>query len=127
MNWALLNTITKRWASITRQELKSSMLSKNLNKGEGKLKNSLSYSLMQNYGVVEGVKFQFAKQGVFVEKGVGRGYPLSSGKVTSVLKGKRRVAKPWYGDIINKNIQKLADDLQKNIANDFVKEIKIRN
>lgn len=48
---------------------------------EAKLKDSIGYKLYMAYAVAEGVGFKIERHGVFVHKGVGRGYIMAGGQV----------------------------------------------
>ena len=54
---------------------------------EGKLSESISARLGKKTGVIELVSFSFERHGVFVHKGVGRGYELQGNAVVRTAQG----------------------------------------
>jgi hypothetical protein len=48
---------------------------------EAKLADSLGHKFYMSYGMAEGVGFKLERHGVFVHKGVGRGYVMNDGVV----------------------------------------------
>lgn len=58
-------------------------------------------------GLTFAIGISFEKHGVFVEKGVGKGRGINSGKTTPM---------PWYNPVMDIHIPALADDLALNVA-----------
>jgi hypothetical protein len=108
-----------------KQELKSrvSMLT---SKGKGVLAKSLSVRVKRSYGEITSMSFPFARHGVFVEKGVGRGYTVGSGNsVTRTAKGKvlrARVPKDWQAPIDENmnSISKLVIQFHADAVTDII-------
>lgn len=87
---------------------------------EKRLASSIVGKSGMTYGVIDRVSFSFERHGVFVQKGVGRGYPIKGGMVItsenrpeseSIVKHTPRVAQDWYNDIIDQSVPELADSL----------------
>jgi len=74
---------------------------------EPKLSQSLSYKVKEVGGIVDGIKFQFPRHGVFRAYGVGNGQPVSG--VTAKKSFKKRSMSDWIDAPIDQNIEKIAD------------------
>jgi len=70
---------------------------------EGKLANSIRGKTGKDRGVIELVTFQFERHGVFVQKGVSSGHPISN----------PRKASDWFNSSLDKYIPELADRIAK--------------
>lgn len=83
---------------------------------EKKLSKSIESKFRKEFSVINNVSFQFERHGVFVHKGVGRGYK-SNGKGFVVRTAKNparkneRTAVEWFNPILDKNIPQLADKI----------------
>lgn len=92
------NAEVKKWSSMVTRKLKTSasrfqhgksgmvMRHKPSQHQEAKLKDNLNAKIYKNYGLAEGVGIKIERHGVFVQKGVGRGYIASGG---FVIRGKK--------------------------------------
>jgi len=83
---------------------------------ERKLANSIDSKYRKSYNVINSVTFQFERHGVFVHKGVGRGYEASGNgfvirTAVNPPKKQERVAVEWFNPILDKNVPKLADEI----------------
>ena len=93
---------------------------------ERRLTDSIRSQSKKSYGVIDRVSFQFERHGVFVHKGVGRGYKMQGGMVIRTAKSedpltrqvspfeddpRRRVARPWFNPILEQTLPELADKL----------------
>ena len=71
---------------------------------ERKLENSILGQTRQTYGVIDRASIKFERHGVFVQKGVGRGYQMQEGFVHRVAKtpmsGKIRQPADWFNSVI---------------------------
>ena len=74
--------------------------------GGKKLKRSVKNNYYYEFGEIFRVGFSFARQGIFVHKGVGRGYVMNNGTVvkTSKSEGFNRDPKPWFNPVIEAHI-----------------------
>ncbi len=83
---------------------------------EKKLAASIMSKVGKEFGLANYVGFSFERHGVFVHKGVGRGYQ-SNGKgfVTRTAKYppryRERVAVEWFNPVLDRNIPILANEL----------------
>lgn len=125
----LQNELLKQWAPKVRTALKGSaarfndgktksfVMRHNGDQREGKLANSINAQYKELYGETYGVSFKFERHGVFVQKGVGRGYkiPTKGGSVVRTNKepaiGRERVAVDWFNPIIEQYLPELANRL----------------
>lgn len=114
------NEIVKRWSAKVRTALRSSARQFSYGKSvsfvdrgeqrEQKLEKSIQARLRMDYGVVDRVSFNFERHGVFVHKGVGRGYRSVGGIVTRVAKSpavKTRVPVEWFNPVLDKHTPEL--------------------
>jgi hypothetical protein len=79
-----------------------------------KLESNITTKTRKDFGEINMVSFQFPRHGVFVHKGVGRGWEMISGKVVRTAKGIQkgtRVPKDWLNSEIDKSVGLLADEL----------------
>ena len=139
------NSAIRKWASMVTRRLKgrASVFSHGkqgmvMRKGdyphpEEKLANSLNYTNGRlNYGEIEYIGFRFERHGVFIHKGVGRGYVAAGNSVVRGHKPSNNVKKyakdsnrragnilsngpmrrhkdEWFNPIIQANMPELAD------------------
>jgi hypothetical protein len=105
-----------RWFSDGKDE---SMVTRGTTTGfvrsEGKLADSIKPIVRKEYGAVDAVTFNFERHGVFVHKGVGRGYRAGgNGFVVRISKNeqkKQRVAVEWFNPVLDRHMPELADRL----------------
>jgi hypothetical protein len=80
---------------------------------EGKLVNSIKPSTKQSFGEIDTISFSFERHGIFVHKGVGRGWEKRGPMVTRTAKGKMqnggRNIVEWFNPVIDRNAPHLAD------------------
>ena len=119
------NKVVEAWAPKVRTRLKSNALvllpdgkDKNSvirgNRTEMKLAASITSKVKKEFGIVDRISFNFERHGVFVHKGVGRGYKISGGTVVRVAKGKETTSrKPveWFNPVLEQMLPELADRL----------------
>ena len=124
------NEIINRWRPKVRSSLKRSASQLSSGKGkskvlrgtrrEDKLAQSITSKTKQADGVINYVSFNFERHGIFVYKGVGRGYEMSSGKVIRTAKGPQtanRVPEDWFNPTIDQYLPELANKLAELDAN----------
>ena len=83
---------------------------------EKKLANSIDSKIRRDFNLISSVSFQFERHGVFVHKGVGRGYESNGAGfvVRTALnppKKQERVAVEWFNPVLDRNIPRLADEI----------------
>jgi hypothetical protein len=94
-------TITKHRKAIE-QELK-----KNAYRSSREYKLRTSERKDRSNGLTFGIGITFERHGVFVEKGVGKGRGINSGKTNPM---------PWFNPVMDTHIPLLADDMAVNVA-----------
>ena len=127
------NKRVTEWGSETGVKIRSAIRTM-ATKGKEDLVKSLRLKTAKWYGEVDKLSYHFERHGVFVHKGVGRGYAMIGGKVMRVngspdtqfwkeyAKLKNREYKPkvltaginrkaveWFNPVVKDNIEKLAD------------------
>ena len=87
---------------------------------ERRLEDSIRTRTRLTYGAITGLSFVFERHGVFVHKGVGRGYEMQGGMVVRTARedsifsnnqGKVRAAFEWFNPVIEQSLPELADKL----------------
>ncbi|NQU84319.1 MAG: hypothetical protein HQ541_01030 [Mariniphaga sp.] len=84
------------------------------NQKEGKLLQSIKSTTGRESGEIDKISYQFERHGVFVHKGVGRGYKATNGFVIRTATGpvtKSRVSVEWFNPILERLIPELANKL----------------
>jgi hypothetical protein len=121
------NTFIKIWIPKVRRALKASarghfpdgkntgFVTRGRKKGkphtEGKLADSITSRTGKHLETIERISFNFERHGVFVHKGVGRGYPSSGKQKIDNPSGKTRKPIEWFNPVIDKYIPELADKI----------------
>jgi hypothetical protein len=119
-----LNADAKNWARETQKALKAKLRSLDV-KGTGRLIKSINYSVGKSFGVANKISYRFPKHGVFVEKGVGRGWPITRVSSSSAAIKTGRRAKPWFNPIMESEIPVLAERLKILVSEKAMSSIKI--
>jgi hypothetical protein len=127
------NSAVKGWTAETHTKLKTALTTAKAVK-TGKLRDSLTKKIRTNRdGITSRISYGFERYGVFVEKGVGRGYPatrVTSGSAfakrgeNSTFKG--RYPKPWFNETILAQMPELADEAAKEYADVTAERILIQ-
>ena len=103
------NAAVTKWASMVQRRLrentsylsygKDGMISRP-GRIEKKLGESIRASTKKSYGVIDRVTYTFERHGVFVHKGVGRGYEMQGGMVIRTAKSEDPATRKgtWWGD-----------------------------
>ncbi len=120
-----LNNISQGWSETTKLHFLERLRSQGAFKS-GKLARSLINRLKLDSGVVSKITFNFLRYGVFVDKGVGKGWPIERvGDVIAALNigggGNSREAKPWINVTLSRDIVELADRIAASAADMSVK------
>ncbi|MBA4411128.1 MAG: hypothetical protein C0397_17135 [Odoribacter sp.] len=98
---------------------------------EKKLANSIDSKYRKDFNVINNISFQFERHGVFVHKGVGRGYQ-SNGKgfvirtAKNPPKHQERIAIEWFNPVLEKYIPSLADQIAEINTNAAVNATNMR-
>jgi len=113
------NGKVRDWGSRVNAALGPSITSEGI-KGT-KLRNSIRDNYKYEYGEVYRIGFSFKREGVFVHKGVGRGYVMRNGVVVKISKtpGHNRFPKPWFNRIIDSmipDLEKIIVDYSDNVV-----------
>lgn len=124
------NEIITQWASKVKRQLVKSASWFSAGKDEpfvmrgpqreGKLAKSIETKIHKDFGAIDRLTYNFERHGVFVHKGVGRGYAVSGSFVTRTAIGdqkRSRVAVEWFNPILDKYIPELANKLAELDAN----------
>ena len=129
------NQYFRAWASKVRRKLRSNarwfsdgktegFVTRGIHSGnlrqEGKLADSIYTRMKQDYGRYDSVSFNFERHGVFIHKGVGRGYKQTGSFVTRIAKydaQKTRYAVEWFNPVLNDYLPELADKVAESDAN----------
>lgn len=159
----LYNQMIRHWSSMVRRKLVGSVLRfhngkegavtrgipRHQARTEFKLKDNISYRTHQDYGQVDGVGFRFERHGVFVHKGVGRGYIMAGitvviGKKAStemknyakaqnreakdtILQGPvRRKPEEWFNPVLDQHVPELVDKVTTMNADAAVNALRMR-
>lgn len=92
------------WGSQTRAALSSSISGAGI--GGSELRRSIRNNYKKEYGEIYRIGFSFKREGVFIEKGVGRGYVMRGGQVVKISKNPAgsRLPRPWFNRVIDANL-----------------------
>lgn len=103
-----LNNLCVDWAKLVTSEAKAE-IGRFVKSSSGyhglDLANSLKPYVRKRNGEPYAISFRFKRSGVFFQKDVGRGRPISS---------TNRTPKPWFDNPLNKNIDKLVGAISDN-------------
>ena len=104
----------KQAKGITRSGKGGGVPKKGRSRTEYKLAQTFSGRVLYKHNISEGVSYRFERHGVFVHKGVGRGYQMQGGMVVRTAKSpypnpRPRVPVDWFNSILDNNVPELAD------------------
>lgn len=122
------NAIVKAWVPKVRSKLRSSARwfsdgktesfvmrgTGSKRRKEGKLAESIQSKTKAEFGLIDTITYRFERHGVFVHKGVGRGYNANGSFVTRTAKGngkRARVAVEWFNPVLDQNLPELAEKI----------------
>ena len=157
------NAMIRKWSAMVRRKIfgntlklrngKPGAVTRGASSGktrlEFKLKDNLLYKPHYQYGQIDGIGYSFERHGVFVHKGVGRGYIMVGDTVVRgrkpsnelkklakregrevpniILSGPiRRHPVDWFNTIIDKNVPELADKVAQMNADATVNALRLR-
>lgn len=111
---AQFNSEVRQWGASVLTELRYNIPEMGIAGDE--LSNSLRTNFRKNAGGINRIGFSFKPHGVYVHKGVGRGYQMQGGVVVRTAKGEakpdERQPKPWFNPVI----ETFVDDLNKIVS-----------
>ena len=117
------NQVVGKWASMVQRQLRSNASRFTYGKSgaimrPGRTENKLVYSIKgitkKAYGVIDRVTYSFERHGVFVHKGVGRGYKMQGGMVVRTATTPTtnpRTSSEWFNPTLEQSLPELADNL----------------
>ena len=113
----------RAWGRLTRKALLFRLHSLGLQdrvalQGELQLRKSLRSKIRKKNGDIERISFAFARHGIFLERGVGKGRPVGSAQAT-------KAAKPWLKPTLDPAIETLADLLENEYADIAAAELRL--
>ncbi len=137
------NALVQKWAPMVRSSLRGSarwfsdgktesfVIRDGGKQTERKLAASIMSKVGKEFGLANYIGFSFERHGVFVHKGVGRGYQSNgNGFVTRTAKYparvRERVAVEWFNPVLDRNIPILADELANINADAAVNATRMR-
>ena len=122
-----------KWKSRTTAALKS-QIGMLTSEGKGKLISSLrGYVDHDPNGTIYRVAWKFAKHGIFLIQGTGRGYVLEDGKVIRAVRRNNAIyrinkkierhPKDWFNPVIEARIQELSQKVSQYYADKAAEQI----
>ena len=101
------NDKLKVWGAKVKAALPPSISS--LGIGGKHLGKSIRNTYYYEYGEIFRLGFSFAREGIFIHKGVGRGYVMKNGVVIKTSKNPdgNRMKKPWFNPVVESFIPEL--------------------
>lgn len=126
------NQAVRNWTAGERMALRAMIQSLGIGV-TGKLLRSVQAQALETRdtpGMVGRVLFKFPKEGVYVVKGVGRGYKIESirgnGAVLQVAGLKKRIPKDWFNPVIERGLDTLTQIAADGYADISAKNIFIK-
>ena len=131
------NSIVKNWKNSVYSDLKNSLrqfrdgkegMVQRKGREEEKVVDSLKSYTHMFYNLADGVSFRFERHGVFLHKGVGKGYKSTNGMVTKYSKNPAGSRKPveWFNPILDKRVPELADQIAEVNADAVVNATRMK-
>ncbi|MCF6356538.1 MAG: hypothetical protein L3J54_01920 [Draconibacterium sp.] len=132
------NEVIKRWTPKVKRRLKNSArifkhgkktsFVQRKGRTEGKLVDSIKSRMGKKMGTIELVSFSFERHGVFVHKGVGKGWTLQGGTVVRTATHPTdapRTPVPWFNNILDSQVPVLANQIAEVNANAALNAVKL--
>jgi hypothetical protein len=120
------NAIIRKWINMVQRRLRVTANSFRHGKerssihhgrNESRLSPSIRSQTRQDYGVIDRASILFERHGVFVHKGVGKGYQMIGGTVVRNAKSinplKMREPREWFNPVIDQALPELIQKLEK--------------
>ncbi|HBZ67607.1 MAG TPA: hypothetical protein DEO70_12285 [Bacteroidales bacterium] len=121
------NSEVKQWGTSVLQELRYNIPEMGIEGTE--LTDSLRTNFRKNAGGINRIGFSFRPHGVYIHKGVGRGYQMQGGVVVRTAKGEpkpqERYPKPWFNPVIEAFINDLNQIVGKYYATAVMNTVRI--
>ena len=119
------NNSLKAWGAKVNAALPPSLSSHGI--GGKTLSKSIRNTYYYEYGEIFRLGFSFAREGIFVHKGVGRGYVMNNGVVVKISKssGHNRKPKPWFNPVIESFIPELGEIIKNYAENAILNSTRI--
>lgn len=119
------NSRLQQWGSMVTADLKGSIGSHGI--GGNKLPRSLRNTYYYNFGEIDRLGFTFRREGIYIHKGVGRGYNMQGGVVvkTSKTTGFNRKPKPWFNPVIESHIPALQEIVKDYVHDAVINTVRI--
>ena len=125
-----VNARILKWKSATTGALKN-MVSMLTTEGKGELLNKLrGYVNHDADGTIWSISWKFPVQGIFIIKGVGRGYVIEDGKIMRAVRKNNalhviggtieRHPQDWFNPVIEQRIPELANMISNFYADEAV-------
>lgn len=111
------NREVQQWTKGKQRKLRTTLKRKRIYQ-TGVLYKATTAKAAKQGGIVDKAGFKLLRYGVFVEKGVGKGRGIRSGKV-------QLYAKPWFNPTVIPAVNELADIAQQHYADVVVRSIGI--
>jgi hypothetical protein len=107
------NDRLKAWGAKVSAAMPGSISSNSI--GGSRLARSIRNTYYYEFGEIYRLGFSFAREGIFVHKGVGKGYVMKNGVVvkTSKTEGFNRQPKPWFNPVIESFMPELEEIILK--------------
>lgn len=129
-NFEILNQKVQQWSAETAALITSRISGLGII-DTGKLLGSIKGRIRYESGVSERVSYPFPRYGIFIAKGVGKGWPIESvkgnGAIIAAAGRKARAAKDWFNPVLDQQVPKLADLVAEHGADVVVKGILKQN
>jgi hypothetical protein len=131
------NETVSKWASMVQRRLRGNAAGfvhgkesakSRPGRTERKLADSIRASTRKSYGIIDRASFSFERHGVFVHKGVGRGYEMQGGMVVRTAKSESaggRSPVEWFNPVLDQTLPELADKLAEINADAVVNATKV--
>lgn len=119
------NAAIQAWGAKVRAALPPSISGLGI-KGN-KLSSSIKDRYFYDYGEIYRIGISFRREGIFVHKGVGRGYKMQGGTVvkTSKSPGFNRFPKPWFNPVIESHIAELGEIINSYVDTAIINTARI--
>lgn len=135
------NLVVREWTAKVRRLIKQStaqfqhgksgsVLRDGGSRPEHKLQPTIKGKVNYEHGISVGASFRFERHGVFVHKGVGRGYQMQGGMVVRTAKNppnpRPRVPVDWFNHIIDSSVPELAERVGRINADAAINAVRMR-